>query len=98
MEALTLASIALTVSLTAGVGAPLIRPFPPEQKSIDIGSYTTDSSRILRDLGWRPRVLFRQGIARSLEFFRREFLHYLPKTVAPVFSGPRPLAVMQLHG
>lgn len=96
MEALSLASIARTVSLTAGVAAPVFRPFPVEHKSIDIGSYTTDSSRILRDLGWRPQVTFRQGIARSLEFFRREFLHYLP-AATPIFTPPQAVAELQLQ-
>jgi nucleoside-diphosphate-sugar epimerase len=91
-EALSLDSIARAVSTAAGVAPPIFRPFPPEHKSIDIGSYTTDSSRILRDLGWRPHVGFRQGIARSLEFFRREWPHYLPGTV----PGPLPGVVAPL--
>ncbi len=79
-EALSLGDISRVVSAAADVAPPAYRPFPREHKSIDIGSYTTDSSRILRDLGWRPQVRFRQGIARSLEFFRRRWQHYLPGT------------------
>jgi UDP-glucose 4-epimerase len=86
-EALSLGAIAGAVSLAGGVAPPMHRPFPPELKSIDIGSYTTDSSRIGRDLGWRPHVLFRDGIARSLEFFRREWPHYLPGEVPPFPAG-----------
>jgi len=83
-EALSLASIAHILSAAADVPPPTFRAFPAEQKTIDIGSYTTDSSRILRDLGWQPRVLFHQGICDSLEFFRRELPHYLPGAgVAP---------------
>jgi UDP-glucose 4-epimerase len=91
VEALSLGYIAHAVSAAAGVGPPVFRPFPPEHKSIDIGSYTTDSSRILRDLGWRPQVRFRQGMARSLEFFRREWEHYLPGLVPPVLPAVEPL-------
>jgi UDP-glucose 4-epimerase len=98
MEALSLASIAGIVSRIAGVGAPLLRSFPPDRRSIDIGSYTTDSSRILRDVGWRPRVNFHQGIARSISFFRREFLHYLPAEAAPIFSGQPSTAGLFLRG
>jgi len=82
-EALSLGAIAGTISYAAGVGAPVYRDFPQELKSIDIGSYTTDSSRIRRDLGWRPHVRFGQGIARSLTFFRREWSHYLPGAPPP---------------
>jgi UDP-glucose 4-epimerase len=89
-EALSLGSIAHAVSAAADVAPPVFRPFPPEHKCIDIGSYTTDSSRILRDLGWRPQVDFRQGIARSLEFFRREWPHYLPGVLPDVLPDVLP--------
>lgn len=76
-EALSLAEIARAASNAAGVGQPAMRPFPEERKVIDIGSYHTDSSRIGRDLGWRPKVRFVEGIARTLEFYRAELPHYL---------------------
>jgi len=87
-EALSLGEIATAMSLAAEVPLPLLRPFPPELRTIDIGSYTTDSNRILADLGWRPQVRFAAGIARSLEFFRREWPHYLPDMPPPLPAGP----------
>ena len=89
IEALSLASIARAIGNTAGAPPPTFRPFPAEQKSIDIGSYTTDSSRIRHDLGWHPRVTFHRGVALSLEFFRRELQQYLPAAAA-IFGDPRP--------
>ncbi len=86
-EALSLESIALALSEAAGVTPPVFRPFPPEHKSIDIGSYTTDSSQIRQDLGWRPQVRFLQGVAHCLAFFRREWDHYLPERVPPLPAG-----------
>ncbi|HEU0140126.1 MAG TPA: NAD-dependent epimerase/dehydratase family protein [Bryobacteraceae bacterium] len=76
-DALALRKIAQIASSAAGVAAPVVHPFPKERKSFDIGSYYTDSSLILRELGWKPRVKFEEGIARTLEYYRKELSHYL---------------------
>jgi nucleoside-diphosphate-sugar epimerase len=70
-EALSLREIARIASEAAGVGEPVMRPFPEERKAIDIGSYRTDSTRIQAELGWRAEVPFRDGIARTLAYYRR---------------------------
>lgn len=88
-QALALADIAAIVSAAAGAPPPVCRPFPADHKGIDIGSYCSDSTRIREELGWRPRIAFEEGIRRSLEFFQREFPHYLPEGG----PAPRPLAV-----
>jgi UDP-glucose 4-epimerase len=76
--ALPIAEIA-RLAAEAGGGLPVtFRPFSPELKKIDIGSYATNWSRIERELGWRPEVTMRDGLARSLEFYQRERTHYLP--------------------
>ena len=75
--ALPLAQIAEVISSGAGAPAPVLTPFPPDRKRIDIGSYASDSSRIAAALGWRPAVGFESGIATTLEFFRAEMRHYL---------------------
>jgi nucleoside-diphosphate-sugar epimerase len=76
-EVLTVAHIAEAVSAAAAAPAPVFRPFPEEQKAIDIGSYSTDSSLVRQDFGWSPRVNFETGMARTIEFFRKELPHYL---------------------
>src|SRR5688572_20285059 len=38
----------------AGTGRYRFVEWPPEKKAIDIGDFTTDSSLILRTLGWQP--------------------------------------------
>src|SRR5206468_3676643 len=83
-DALPLRSIAETMSALAGAPAPIFRPFPEDRKRIDIGSFASSSAALTRDLGWRPTVTFHDGIARSLEYYRREFPHYLvPADVVP---------------
>jgi UDP-glucose 4-epimerase len=52
-------------------------PFPPDRKSIDIGDYYADFSKIRRELGWTPQVPLAEGLRRSLDYFRRYLPHYL---------------------
>jgi UDP-glucose 4-epimerase len=77
-SALPLARIAETIACECGSPAPSFRPFPEDQKRIDIGSYTTDISKIRDDLGWQPGVDFEEGIRRTVAYFRKEWRHYLP--------------------
>ena len=51
-------------------------PFPPEKKRIDIGDYYGDYGRIRETLGWKPRVPLRDGLARTIEYYRRFKEHY----------------------
>ena len=80
--ALPLASIAEMISGAADAPAPVFRPFPEASKAINIGSYATDSARIARDLGWRARIPFAEGIRRTIDWYRQELPHYLPNCAA----------------
>jgi UDP-glucose 4-epimerase len=51
-------------------------PFPPEKKRIDIGDYYGDYSRIREALGWEPQVGLREGLARTIEYYRQHKAHY----------------------
>jgi nucleoside-diphosphate-sugar epimerase len=51
-------------------------PFPEDRKAIDIGDYFADFSKIERELGWSPRVDLREGIARSLAYYREHGADY----------------------
>lgn len=87
-QPLSISRIAEIASKIRGLDSPLYRPFPPEQKAIDIGSYYTDWRRIHNDVGWNPRISFEEGIERTLRFYDRELPHYLDP---PVTSPPCPL-------
>jgi UDP-glucose 4-epimerase len=50
--------------------------FPPDRKSIDIGSYYSDYRLISDTLGWYPRIGLREGLTQTLEFYRRYREHY----------------------
>ena len=51
-------------------GTYKIIPFPPDRKPIDIGDYYSDYRLIRGKVGWQPRVNLREGLQRTLEFYR----------------------------
>lgn len=53
-----------------------IVPFPPERKAIDIGDYYSDFSLIQRELGWEPKVGLRDGIRKTMEYYKINARNY----------------------
>ena len=51
-------------------------PFPDDRKLIDIGDYYGDYSRFAAATQWQPTVGLREGLARSLDFFRTHSKEY----------------------
>lgn len=72
-EALKLREIAIKASEAAGVELPTLCAFPDELKSIDIGSYVSDGTRILQETGWRPTTPFAEGIVKTLAYYRGRY-------------------------
>jgi len=75
-EVLSLHEIALIVQDEAGGGDVRLRPFPPEHRIFDIGSYYGDTSLAAAVLGWKARTPFRDGIRMSLVHFREVSLSH----------------------
>lgn len=53
-----------------------IVPFPPDNKRIDIGDYYADYRKITATLGWQPQVPLREGLQRTVDFYRQYKAHY----------------------
>ena len=51
-------------------------PFPSDRKRIDIGDYYGDYSKIAAELGWEPKVSLREGLSRTVNFYRAHKAHY----------------------
>jgi len=51
-------------------------PFPPERKAIDIGDYYSDFSLITQELGWVPKVQLREGLQKTMAYYRAHHAHY----------------------
>jgi UDP-glucose 4-epimerase len=61
----------------AGNGCVSYVPWPAEKKQIDIGSFYADSSKFTAATGWTPRVPLRDGLMRTIDFYRRHFPRYV---------------------
>lgn len=53
-----------------------IVPFPEDRKRIDIGDYYGSYSKIRYALGWEPKVPLREGLRRTVEFYRVNKQYY----------------------
>jgi UDP-glucose 4-epimerase len=67
---------ALLVEIGGG-GSAQIRPFPESRRRIDIGDYYADASRVRSALGWQPRVPLREGLERTIAYYREHLRRYL---------------------
>ena len=61
----------------AGTGSVRYVEWPEEQKAIDIGSFYADSTKFRAATGWQPRVALREGLARTVAYYREHLPHYL---------------------
>ena len=62
---------------TAGTGSVTYVDWPPEKKRIDIGSFYSDSTKFRETVGWRPQVGLREGLRRTIAFYREHLGHYV---------------------
>jgi UDP-glucose 4-epimerase len=65
----------LLIELNGG-GSYNIVPFPADRRRIDIGDFYGDYTKIRAQLGWRPTVPLRDGLERTIAFYRRHREHY----------------------
>jgi UDP-glucose 4-epimerase len=76
-EVVDLISVAKLMVEVHGSGGYEIREFPADRRSIDIGDYYADFSKIRSELGWQPKRTLRETIGTTLSYFRRSMTHYL---------------------
>jgi UDP-glucose 4-epimerase len=62
---------------TAGSGTVRYVEWPPEKKAIDIGSFYSDSTKFRTAVGWRPEINLREGLRRTIEYYREHLPNYL---------------------
>jgi UDP-glucose 4-epimerase len=53
------------------------KPFPKEEKSIDIGDYYANFNLIRSTLGWEPQTTLHEGLSKTLEYYESCLEHYL---------------------
>ena len=62
---------------TAGSGTVRHVEWPADKKRIDIGSFYSDSTRFRERVGWAPRVELREGLRRTIDFYRQHMTAYV---------------------
>ena len=77
-EAISLRRLVELLISVAGTGRYRLIEWPPEKKAIDVGDFHADSSLITRTLGWQPTTALREGLRRTVEFYRAHMSHYVP--------------------
>ena len=76
-KAVSLAELAEVLIRANSGGEYVIREFPRERKSIDIGDFLIDDSRFRALSGWRPRFSLVEGLRASLDYYRGRLASYL---------------------
>ena len=59
-----------------GCGEYELVPFPDERKKIDIGDFYSNYKKITNELGWKPKILLREGLTQTFEFYRQFGKYY----------------------
>ena len=75
-EPVSLRRAAELVTEISGSGSVKEVPFPDAEKRIEIGDYRADYSRMSESTGWRPCVNLRDGLARTIDYYRRNRERY----------------------
>lgn len=68
--------LAEAVIAAAGSGRFAFAPFSPERRAQEPGDFYSDIRRIQARLGWSPRVELEEGLARTVEYYRKHKDHY----------------------
>jgi len=50
--------------------------FSPERKAQEPGDFVSDITKIRRLLGWEPKTSLREGLARTVDFYRERRAEY----------------------
>jgi nucleoside-diphosphate-sugar epimerase len=67
-----LVDLANTVIEIAGGGRVEHVPWPALAEQVETGDFIADISRIERELGWRPAIALREGLERTVTFYRAQ--------------------------
>ncbi len=91
-EPVPLSELAARLISLTGRGSVCSVPFPPERQLIEIGNSYSSFQKIYSMLGWRPRTQLSDGLARTVEFYKRNRAHYWGAEDASELSRPQETA------
>lgn len=76
-EPISLLALAELLVEINGGGKFSVHSFPEDRKKIDIGDYYSDFSSFEAVTGWSPNVTLREGLRRTLEYYRANLVKYI---------------------
>jgi UDP-glucose 4-epimerase len=68
--------LAKTVVEESGTGSWKLAPFTPERAAQEPGDFYSDISKIRRLTGWEPSTSLREGVRRTIDFYRKYKVQY----------------------
>jgi UDP-glucose 4-epimerase len=75
-EPIMLSALAQELIDLTGHGSVRSRPFPPERQSIEVGNAYSSHDKMQSLTGWRPRTSLREGLTRTIQFYKEHRDHY----------------------
>lgn len=73
----SLAETAKILIKANGGGQYVVKDFPEDRKKIDIGDYYSDFKKINKIIGWKPSVTLKDGLTKTLAYYKKEFKNYV---------------------
>ena len=67
--------VKIMIDLT-GKGGYRFMEYPDQFRVFDSGDYVADYGKIKKDLGWKPKVSLRHGLAKTFEYYAKYKKHY----------------------
>lgn len=59
-----------------GRGDYKIIKMPGDRKKIEIGDFVADYSKIVQDVGWKPKISLDEGLKKTFDFYKKNRKHY----------------------
>jgi UDP-glucose 4-epimerase len=75
-HATTFRELAERIIQLAGSGRWSLAPFSEERRAQEPGDFYSDITKIRNTLGWTPRTTLDQGLARTIDFYRKYRANY----------------------
>ena len=85
-EPMSLRDLAALLIDVTGCGRVKYVDWPAGRKAIDIGSFHADSTMLRERTGWQPRVALREGLTRTVAFYREHLVKYV--ALEPTETSP----------
>jgi UDP-glucose 4-epimerase len=75
-QPICLLELANLIVAIAGQGSVRLVPWPEDRKRIDIGDVYSSHEKIRTALGWQPVTPLREGLRKTIEYYRQYRNHY----------------------